>query len=221
MPQIKFTATNSPTHIPPKATDLALCSIKPHTYKERPTNTTALKYPQGLSHAATIKIDKGERVEGKGSAKENPTGRGEMPIFVRIFFFPLSQEGVPSHRRDIVCPKAEPPIAQLENKFSAPPLAGASPLPEAARCTLRVHSRVANAPQKHAAPVQGANSPARARHKIPRARSGAEAPARAANISRAEYGAPHQANSPARIYSSLSGSTGAKSPKSAAPSTEQ
>ena len=30
-------------HIPPQAKDLALCFIKPQTYKERPTNPTALK----------------------------------------------------------------------------------------------------------------------------------------------------------------------------------
>ena len=52
-------------------------------------------------------------------------------------FFPLSQEGVASHCRDIVCPKDEAAIAQRENKLSAPPRAGASFLPSMAYCALR------------------------------------------------------------------------------------
>ena len=50
----------------------------------------------------------------------------EIADFCRIFFFPLSQEGVPSHCRDMVMSKDETAIAQLEIKLSAPPLAGAS-----------------------------------------------------------------------------------------------
>ena len=71
-------------YIPPPATDLALCSVAPHTYKAYPTTTTALKQPQGNSNAATRKIDKGERVEGKGSARENPTGRGANTMFAAL-----------------------------------------------------------------------------------------------------------------------------------------
>ena len=39
----KFKSPLKTAHISPPAKDLALCPIKQHTYKERPTNTTALK----------------------------------------------------------------------------------------------------------------------------------------------------------------------------------
>ena len=132
------------------------------------------------------KRGKGERVEGKGSARENPTGRGGSPRFCRILFFPLSQEGVPSHRRDMECPIDEAPIAQALYKLSAYPLAGASrrgkhgtpppagafPLTKAARCPPRALPRAASATKQHAAPrtaltPRKGSSPRRATANIP------------------------------------------------------
>ena len=72
------------------------------------------------------KRGKGERVEGKRSARRNPTGRGGSPRFCRILFFPLSQEGVASQCRDMAMSKDEAAIAQALYKLSAYPLAGAS-----------------------------------------------------------------------------------------------
>ena len=129
-----------------------------------------------------------QRCPKSAARRRAAKGNREVPVFVRIFFFPLSQEGVPSHCRDMECPNDEAPIAQLENKLSAPPLAGAYFFPSMARRLPRRIPACKRANTKRRAP-QAHSPPAEPRRKYSRAEAAQISPRRsgAKPLARASY----------------------------------
>ena len=119
----------------------------------------------------------------------------EIADFCRIFFFPLSQEGVPSHCRDMVMSKDETAIAQLEIKLSAPPLAGASNSPSMALRPLRVLHHAPSAQNSTPRPAGALLPPSAAKNS--RNECGAHAPqGQLPRRARRKFPAPNAALTP-------------------------
>ena len=149
----------------------------------RGSHPKRVRLPRGRAEPAAVachsrpqeKSTRGRELRGRGVRGETRLGEGANRTFAALpqkaarcrqlrataetvdfcsdFLFPLSQEGVASHCRDMECPKDETAIAQALYKLSVPPRAGAprrgkhgTPRPagafprnKAAHCPLRVH----------------------------------------------------------------------------------